>query len=122
MPTRSSFSSMGTERDAGPSVRTSLVFGTRVSPAPRSSSAGIVAMSVFAIAPFLPGFLLLLRWSRLAAPRGAGWLYALWMVELQQAELENMSVPAKQFLRQVPPSLGNRFQVISRMNCVLQMR
>ncbi|KAL5223145.1 hypothetical protein ABZP36_027858 [Zizania latifolia] len=100
MPARSSFSSMGTERDAGPSVRTSLVFGTRVSPVPRSSSAGIIAMSVFAIAPSLPGFLLLLlRWSRLAAPRGAGWLYALWMVELQQAELENVSVPAKQFLR-----------------------
>jgi hypothetical protein len=52
MPARSSFSSMGTVREAGPSVHTSLVLGTRASPplAPRSRSARIFAMSMLAIA------------------------------------------------------------------------
>jgi hypothetical protein len=49
MPTRRSFSSMGTEREAGPMVQTSLVFGTRASSPARYRSARINAMSMLAM-------------------------------------------------------------------------
>ncbi|URE27749.1 hypothetical protein MUK42_18122 [Musa troglodytarum] len=51
IPARSSFSSIGTDRDAGPSVHTIFVLGTRPS---LGSSLSNPSMSMFAIPSLLP--------------------------------------------------------------------